>query len=88
MRILKLFPAAKNPLEAVLETLTTSPEPVTLKFLDWVNDLLYNNGVECNTYHDVISFLEFMQEHNLLELQKNNNIGVYTIKKIKEDYGS
>lgn len=70
-----------NPLKIVLDSLSTEPEPVTMQMLDWIDTVLEDFDYTCETYSDVLDFLEFMESHKLIELVKGPS-GTYTIKKV------
>lgn len=82
MRLLHwLFEPPTNPLEVVLDELAWVPKPVTMQFLDWVAKILKEYGYQCETYGDVIEFLEFMEENGLVVLTQEESSGTYSIYK-------
>lgn len=72
---------ANNPLEVVLDNLDYSPEPITLKMLEWVSQVLAKFDYRCETYAEVVYFLEMMESHGLIDMSKGKS-GTYTIRKI------
>ena len=87
MQNLKLLQAS-NPFQIVLDNLSTAPEPLSLQTLDWIADILAEFNFNCVNYGEVIQFLEFMEEHNLLKMEKSSKTGVYTICKLEDRGGS
>lgn len=71
---------SNNPISAVLAILETTPKPVTMQMLDWIVATLEIFNYKCETYSEAIAFLELMEQHNLIVMEKGQS-GTYTIFK-------
>lgn len=63
-----------NPLKIIVDDLSPdSWRKVTLEYLDWVNKLMKQCDIHLDTYGEVFKILEYLDEHNAIELQNDED---------------
>lgn len=63
-----------NPFREIVNKLSFSAwQDVTIEYLEWVNQLLKEQSIELETYGDVFKVLEFLNEHEVIELKTDED---------------
>jgi hypothetical protein len=75
--------SSTNPFAILLAGLsTTEPTPVTLKFLEWVTEVVNEPSVVVQTYGEAFQVLQFLETARVVELLEIPEKDAFTIRKL------